>query len=113
RDAWQKDGGRVVFSLQIRQRIRDCWVQANSIAVQRVKDAEREADLASFGSLAGELASVSDARKHGTGADIRGALLAVATTCVLLAERQDRPSEPKRGTKRASTERWRPVAFGV
>lgn len=106
---------RVVHSLMVRQRIRETTEQVHGVVVQRVKDAHSSYDLATWHGLATEVGALARARKavRTQAGDVRAACISVAASAILLAEQVDRPAEPKRGTKRASTERWRPTTFAV
>lgn len=102
-----------VFSFHVRQGIRDAWVQAHAINVERMKSAKSQGDPATYGTLTAQVRSLAEARKVGTPNDRRAALLSLAASCVYLAERETREPEPKRGRKRSSTERWKPVDFRI
>lgn len=91
----------VVYSYFVRARIRDAQQQAHSIVVERIRSskAANAQVAASYGGLAAEVTSLALARKVGTGKDRRAVLLSIAASAVILAEREDRPAEPKRGAK--------------
>lgn len=91
----------VVYSYFVRARIRDAQQQAHGIVSERIK-ASKAANAqvaASYGGLAAEVTSLAFARRGGTGKDRRAALLSIAASAVLLAEREDRPEEPRKGAK--------------
>lgn len=114
----------VVYSYFVRQRIRACQEQAHGIVIARLR-ASKEANAqvaASYGGLASEVTSLALARKRGTAGDRRAALLSIAASCVILAEREDRPAEPKRGQRSPGDKRakkgaefqpYKPVDYSV
>jgi len=114
----------VVYSYFVRQRIRTCQEQAHGIVIARLR-ASKEANAqvaASFGGLASEVTSLALARRVGTPNDRRAALLSIAASCVILAEREDRPAEPKRGQRSPGDKRakkgaefqpYKPVDYSV
>lgn len=100
-----------VFTWFVRRRIRAAWVQGHRIGVARMRAAKNPADVAGWVALGLELKALAEARRHGTGSDIRAALLDVACTCVLLGERVDRPKEPATGTRRKQEGGWYAMTF--
>lgn len=107
---------KVVFSLMIRQRVREASQQVHDLVVQRMRDATRPDGPATWPGLEAEVreiarVQVAHAQKKAQDGDVRAALVALGATAILLAEQVDRPDEPKRGTARASTKRWRPIDF--
>lgn len=101
RDTESGSNEGVVYSYFVRARIRDAQQQAHSIVIERIRSskAANAQVAASYGGLAAEVTSLALARRIGTGKDRRAALLAIAASAVILAEREDRPAEPKRGAK--------------
>lgn len=114
--------GDVVFSYMVRQRIREATAETHSLVVERLRQATRQGGAASPSGLAAEVRAISAAMagartSHGAQKarallDVRAAYLAVAVSCIILAERATRPDELPRGSK-SQTTKYRSPRFGV
>ena len=114
--------GKVVFSYMARQRIRRTSQEVHSLVVDRLRYATRQGAAASPTQLVGEIqelhrAILSKRGLHGpalnaTQERVRVHYLELAASCLILAERETRPPELKRG-KKSSTDAYQAPDFSV
>lgn len=119
-----------VFSLPVRQRIREAMQETHGLVLERMRAGAKEGNqghAASEGGLVAEIQTLSQAKRHAATQHgpaktasmvyVRHAYLNIAASSILMGERVTRPEAPggrvRQSKQKSPTERWKPLKLDV